>query len=234
MTIQELLGSINGGEVLDVGTGDGSFIRLLTKHLGEYERIVGIDIDPNVLKEVEKGFSDGSISFEVMSGDALIYEDESFNTVAISNSLHHLKNIKKTLEEMLRVLKPGGHFIVNELVCDGLNDKQTMHLGLHHFQAEIDSLLGIVHNKCFTKEEVTEILNSLELKDAMTAIHENEIFNKYVQIDKLEEYYRNQLDRIKDHPLYEKYREQLNQLMINIRKTGIEFQLQFIFVGKKK
>ena len=46
-----------------------------------------------------------------MNAENLQFEDESFDTVCIPHSLHHLASINKVLAEMKRVLKKYGNFI---------------------------------------------------------------------------------------------------------------------------
>ena len=43
-TIVDSLKEISGGRVLDVATGDGDFISLLKKTLGDYDSFIGIDV----------------------------------------------------------------------------------------------------------------------------------------------------------------------------------------------
>ena len=56
------------------------------------------------------------------------YPDETFEVVAISNTLHHIEHYDKVLAEMLRVLKPGGFFILNEMYRDGQDAAQQVHV----------------------------------------------------------------------------------------------------------
>jgi ubiquinone/menaquinone biosynthesis C-methylase UbiE len=84
----------------------------------------------------------------------------------MSHSLHHLANIGKVLAEMKRVLKNGGNFILQEAYCDGdQTEAQKADELEHEWLARIDSLLGITHNKTLTKQRITNIVNSLELRE---------------------------------------------------------------------
>jgi ubiquinone/menaquinone biosynthesis C-methylase UbiE len=168
-----------------------------------------------------------------MSGERLLYPDSSFDTVSISNSLHHLPDIKKTLNEMLRVLKPGGLFIINELFCDGQNEKQLSHVLLHHLQAEVDTLLGIPHDKTFEKQKILDIAGNMGLVGLRSFVHENEMFNKYVQADKFTERYRGFVERLKGHPQYDRYAAELDALVGRLKSTGVEFASQLMILGNK-
>jgi ubiquinone/menaquinone biosynthesis C-methylase UbiE len=101
-----------------------------------------------------------------MNAENLKFEDESFDTVCISHSLHHLANISKVLAEMKRVLKNGGNFILQEVYCDGdQTEAQKADELEHEWEAQIDSLLGITHNKTLTKQRIMDIASSLNLRE---------------------------------------------------------------------
>ena len=81
-----------------------------------------------------------------MDAGYLEFEDDSFDTVCMSFSLHHLYDTGRVLAEMKRVLKPDEYFLVQEEFSDGeQNEAQRTHILEHHWGAEIDSLLGTVH-----------------------------------------------------------------------------------------
>ncbi|MGY5875884.1 MAG: class I SAM-dependent methyltransferase, partial [Candidatus Thorarchaeota archaeon] len=118
LDIQNRLQSMSGGRILDVGTQHGSFISTLMKSMRDYEEFVGIDILEENLEKARESFSDGPVKFELMNAEELSFDDESFDTVSISFSLHHLENVRAVLGEMVRVLKPEGHLIIQEMFSD--------------------------------------------------------------------------------------------------------------------
>jgi ubiquinone/menaquinone biosynthesis C-methylase UbiE len=231
--LREKLSSISGGRILDVATGDGAFIHLLTHNLKDFTEIIGIDCDAAALESAKKCFQDDRIAFGLTPESRIPYEDGSFDTVCLSNSLHHLTDIGKSLGEMLRVLKPGGLMILNELFCDGQNEKQLTHVGLHHLQAEVDTLLGIPHNKTFEKQEILDIAGKLGLVNRCAFVHENEMFNTYVQIDRFAERYRGIVSTLKGYPQYEHYAAELEKLIDRLYSVGVEFASQVMILGYK-
>ncbi|MHA1905419.1 MAG: class I SAM-dependent methyltransferase, partial [Candidatus Thorarchaeota archaeon] len=108
LDIRNRLESISGGKVLDIGTQHGDFIRAMMKSMKNYEAFVGIDISEKDLeeKDLEKAresFPDDPVEFELMNAEALSFDDDSFDTVCLSYSLHHLENVEVVLREMMRV-----------------------------------------------------------------------------------------------------------------------------------
>lgn len=169
--IAKRLGSISGGRVLDVATGQGGFIDTLMNTLKDYESFIGIDncTSHNSVEEMRDGrvhFRGWPVEFLEMNGEDLGFGDGSFDTVCTSYALHHLDNVDAVLTEMRRVLKPGGHFIIQELYCDGhKTEAQGVDELEHEWCARIDSLLGITHNKAFTRLRIMDFANGLGLKD---------------------------------------------------------------------
>jgi SAM-dependent methyltransferase len=167
--IAKRLGSVSGGKVLDVGTGGGEFIDILMKTMKDYDSFVGIDycLSAKSKKEMEsakKRFEGKPVRLLEMNAENVKFEDGSFDTVCISYSLHHLANIDKVLAEMKRVLKKGGNFILQEPYSDGeQTEAQKADEREHDWEARIDSLLGITHNKTLTRQRITDIAKSLKL-----------------------------------------------------------------------
>jgi len=171
--IAKRLESVSGGKVLDVGTAGGDFIDILMRTLKDYDSFVGIDycLSARSRKEFEsarKRFEGRPVRLIEMNAENLKekFEDGSFGTVCISYSLHHLANVDKVLAEMKRVLEKGGNFILQEPYCDGdQTEAQKADEREHEWEARIDSLLGITHNKTLTRQRIIDIANNLKLNE---------------------------------------------------------------------
>lgn len=164
------LGSISAGRVLDVATATGGFIDTLMKTLKAYDSFVGIDYcasdkSKQGMESAKKRFEGKPVQFLQMNAENLQFEDGYFHTVSMSHSLHHLAKIDTVLVEMKRVLKSGGNFLLQECYCDGDQTKaQKADEREHEWEAQIDSLFGITHNKTLTRQKIIDIMNSLKLK----------------------------------------------------------------------
>lgn len=167
--IRKKLEGISGGRILDVATGSGDFINTLMKMLNNYDCFVGIDISRKDLESAEKRFEGKPVKFLEMDAEYLKFEDNSFDTVCTGYSLHHFADIDRVLAEMKRVLRPDGHFLVQEEFSAGeQSEAQKTDILRHHWDSEIDSLLGIVHHKTFPKQKIQDIMNSLQLTKLQT------------------------------------------------------------------
>jgi ubiquinone/menaquinone biosynthesis C-methylase UbiE len=167
--IRKKLKGISGGRILDVATGSGDFINTLMKMLKNYDCFVGIDISRKDLESAKKRFEKKPVEFLEMDAEYLKFEDNSFDTVCTGYSLHHLGNIDIVLAEMKRVLTPDGYFIVQEEFSDGKqNEAKKTDILRHHWDSEVDSLLGTIHRKTYPKQKIKDIMNSLRLSKLET------------------------------------------------------------------
>lgn len=158
--LAKLLNEKSQRRILDVGTGTGNFVNLMISCYKDYSEIVGIDTVKGALDLARNQVKGDRITFVCMDGYHMDYEDNSFDIISLSNSLHHFEHINKLFQEMDRVLKPGGKIIVAEMFSNNLTRKQLSHLKIHHFAAKIDRLRGVVHNDTYSNMEIVNLLNN--------------------------------------------------------------------------
>jgi SAM-dependent methyltransferase len=169
MVFDRLLSSIDGGDLLDLGCGMGQFTGILVKSLKSFRSVTGVDVDAEILEEAGKAYPDPAFRFLQVSGGILPFDAESFDMVAISKALHHVRDPELTLREMKRVLRKGGYFLINEMHCDRLSEAQESHMLYHHIRSDLDKLLGIPHQHTFKHSELIRLTGDLELEDRVIA-----------------------------------------------------------------
>jgi SAM-dependent methyltransferase len=126
--------------------------------------IVGSDLSDRGREAFESTFGDRpGVRFEIMDGRSMSYPSASFDTVAISDSLHHFEDPSIVLLDMLRVLRPGGRLIVAEMYRDGQAPTQLTHVELHHWTAEINRASGAYHRNTYARAELTRMMDALRL-----------------------------------------------------------------------
>jgi ubiquinone/menaquinone biosynthesis C-methylase UbiE len=107
----------NGNSVLDVGTGTG-WVAIRCALEMEEGQIIGIDITAEMLIQAvlnaEKVGVKERVQFALASAMSLPYPDNQFDVVLSSLALHHTK-VGQSLEEMVRVLKPGGRIAIADM-----------------------------------------------------------------------------------------------------------------------
>jgi ubiquinone/menaquinone biosynthesis C-methylase UbiE len=175
-----------GPKILDVGTGNGNFIRTIQSVYNGYEEIIGIDNIKGAIDSAKEKFEDERISFMEMDAYQMTFEDDVFDVVCLSNSLHHLDDIERLFQELERVLKPGGTILINEMISDSLDARQKAHKMLHHFSAEIDRLFDEPHNETFKAVEILKLLekvSTLDIKDVWNLAYVRPTGNSQEEID---------------------------------------------------
>jgi ubiquinone/menaquinone biosynthesis C-methylase UbiE len=163
-TAEAALSKLSGGSVLDVATGGGGFITFLMENLKDYTDITGIDNNERPLEAARKSHTLENIYFQCMDAARMDFPDSHFDTVCISNSLHHMADLPGVLQEMKRVCRPGGHLIISEMFRDGQSETQLTHVYLHHWWAAVDAADGITHHETFTRQQIMELSVKLGLK----------------------------------------------------------------------
>jgi demethylmenaquinone methyltransferase/2-methoxy-6-polyprenyl-1,4-benzoquinol methylase len=98
--------------ILDVASGTGDIALALARELPK-ARIVATDFSCNMLTVAESRFEEaGASSVEISCQDAmhLSFPNESFDAVTISFGLRNMPDYRLVVEQMVRVLRPGGLF----------------------------------------------------------------------------------------------------------------------------
>lgn len=112
--IVRLLEISDNDRILEVGTGTGIHAEyVLNQTSVEY---FGVDISPQMLSESQRKLSSYENRVKLIGTDALAlpFKDSVFDGVFCSGSLHHMPSPLETLNEMLRVLKPGKNIVIME------------------------------------------------------------------------------------------------------------------------
>lgn len=142
VSLEAILGKLAGGTVLDVATGAGNFAATMEHSFKSCTMITAIDSTMSSLKHISRRMESEVIIPVAMNGNLLAFKKDTFSTVAISNSLHHLNTPEDILQEMLRTLCPGGNFIIMEMFRDGDQTKSQL-VGRSRFQKRNCTQSGI-------------------------------------------------------------------------------------------
>ncbi len=114
---------ITSGQALEVGPGPGYLgLEWLKRTSGT--RLKGLDISEDMLVIARKNAAEYGVPgrFKYIAGDArqMPFEDGHFDAVFTNGSLHEWAHPEGVLNEIARVLKPGGKYIISDLRRDCL------------------------------------------------------------------------------------------------------------------
>jgi ubiquinone/menaquinone biosynthesis C-methylase UbiE len=151
-----LLGLGPGDVVLDVACGPGNFSREFAKAVGDEGLVVGIDASRTMLS---RGVADlrsaGLPNLALVRGDAtrLPFRDASFDGVCCFAALHLFADPFAGLDEMRRVLGPGGRIALmtsvrRKVTLPPLKPVLERASGMHMFES--DEIVGALQDRGFT------------------------------------------------------------------------------------
>jgi ubiquinone/menaquinone biosynthesis C-methylase UbiE len=164
LPIYNVLHPIDAGRVLDVASGVGQFTRLLVDCLGGFNEIVGIDTSEKAIGKANESFSEPTVRFEQADAASMPFPAHRFNTVTLSNSLHHMEDLEAVLAEIRRILVPGGRLILFEMHSDAPNPASQNAIDLHLWAAAVDRAIGRFHDPVLTREQLASQIESLHLQ----------------------------------------------------------------------
>jgi demethylmenaquinone methyltransferase/2-methoxy-6-polyprenyl-1,4-benzoquinol methylase len=112
-----LSGIKRGDRVLDVCTGTGKLISMISHKVEEHGSVTAIDFCPDVLEIAQKrvNLHPVHISFVLANAKSLPFPDSSFDSVTVAFGMRNIPETIPALREIRRVLKPGGGFCCLEL-----------------------------------------------------------------------------------------------------------------------
>ncbi len=102
--------------ILDIATGTGDFaIQALSLNP---DKIIGVDISSGMLevgkKKIEKQGLQHKIELRLGDSEKLDFPDGHFDAITVAFGVRNFEDLKKGLENMYRVLKPGGKVVILE------------------------------------------------------------------------------------------------------------------------
>ncbi len=114
--VVKLIAEKNPETILDIATGTGDLAIMLSG--STTAKITGADISNGMLEVGRKKITAANLSdrIELVYGDSenLPFADATFDAVTVSFGIRNFENLEKGLSEILRVLRPGGRFVILE------------------------------------------------------------------------------------------------------------------------
>lgn len=136
----------NPDTILDIATGTGD----LAINLAETNasKIVGLDISSGMLEigkeKVKKKGLDNRIEMILGDSEKMPFEDNTFDAITVSFGVRNFETLENGLKEILRVLKPGGTFVILET---SIPTKPPYKQGYNFYSKNILPLIGKIFSK---------------------------------------------------------------------------------------
>jgi len=147
--VLKLVADTNPEKILDIATGTGD-LAILMAQTGA-KKIIGLDISAGMLEIGVKKIEEKNLSqtIEMVLGDSenMPFEDHFFDAITVAFGVRNFEHLEKGLAEILRVLKPGGIFVILET---SVPEKTPYKQGYSFYSKNILPLIG----KLFSKDNV--------------------------------------------------------------------------------
>ena len=176
-----------GDTVIDLGSGAGNDAFIARHEVGEAGKVIGIDFTPAMIDRARRNAEvRGFNNVEFRQGDI---EDMPVTSnkadVIVSNCVLNLvPNKHKVFSEIFRVLKPGGHFSISDIVLEGqLPEKwkqvAELYAGCVSGAIEKSEYLDIIQEAGFA---------SITLQKEKNIILPDEVLNTYLNAEEIMQY----------------------------------------------
>lgn len=174
-----------GKKVLEIGCGSGI-------DACEYARnganVVAVDIAPGAVEETVELAREAGVRltvFRIDEGKDLPYKDNCFDLVYSYGVLHHIPRVDRMLQNIYRVLRPGGHVMAMlynkdsilfaySIVFLHLDEWDGTDVGLQVLASKYSERnIGCPYTHCYTKEEASNVFKMAGFKDVDIAVRYN-------------------------------------------------------------
>jgi arsenite methyltransferase len=190
----EFAGIKKGDTVVDLGSGAGNDVFVSRAIVGDEGKVIGLDFTQEMIdKANENKAKTGYKNVEFYLGEieSMPFEDNIADVVVSNCVLNLVPDKKKAFSEINRILKPGAHFCVSDIVIKGelnpeLKKSATMYAGCVAGALQQDEYLNVIKQAGFQNIEIKRTKN-VDLPD--------EILKEYLDEEGIN-LYRNKVEGI--------------------------------------
>lgn len=153
-----------GDTVVDLGSGAGNDCFVARKLTGPQGRVVGVDMTDEMVEKAEKNVSKlgfENVEFVLSDIEDMPLKNDTADVVVSNCVLNLVPDKQKAFAETLRVLKPGGHFSISDVVITGdlpepLKEDAQMYAGCVAGAINKKEYLSIIEKAGFAEVMVQE------------------------------------------------------------------------------
>jgi arsenite methyltransferase len=186
----EYAGIKKGDTVVDLGSGAGNDVFVARSIVGDEGKVIGIDftlemIGKAMANKLKVGYE--NVDFKLGEIEAIPLEYNSADVVISNCVLNLVPDKQKAFSEIHRILKPGAHFCVSDIVLkgelpSGLKKSAEMYAGCVAGALQQDEYLGIIKRTGFVNVEIKKT-KVIELPD--------DVLKEYLSNSEIENFKKN-------------------------------------------
>lgn len=188
----EYAGIKKGDTVVDLGSGAGNDVFVARSIVGDDGKVIGIDftqemISKAIVNKSKVGFT--NVEFKLGEIENIPLENNLADVVISNCVLNLVPDKRKAFSEIFRILKPGAHFCVSDIVLKGelpagLKKSAEMYAGCVAGALQQDKYLGIIKETGFT---------NIEIKKTKVIELPHEVLQNYLNENEIEKFKSNNI-----------------------------------------
>lgn len=176
-----------GDTVLDLGSGAGNDCFVARAVVGENGKVIGVDMTEKMIelaRENADKLAFNNVEFRLGEIEKLPLAANRVDVVISNCVLNLVPDKEKAFAEIFRVLKPGGHFSISDVVLLGelpekIKSASEMYAGCVAGALQKSHYLSIIHQSGFTHVTVQK---------EKTIVIPNDILGNYLTQEEIDEY----------------------------------------------
>ncbi|MDQ7947677.1 MAG: arsenite methyltransferase [Pedobacter sp.] len=176
-----------GDVVIDLGSGAGNDCFIARNETGETGKVIGIDFTPAMIEKARINAEKlGYHNIEFRQGDIekMPVTSDSADVIVSNCVLNLVPNKDAVIKEIFRVLRPGGHFSIADVVLigelpDALRKDAEMYAGCVAGAIQKEAYLKLIENNGF---------QSLTVQKEKAIIIPDDILSKYLLPEEIESF----------------------------------------------
>ena len=176
-----------GNTVIDLGSGAGNDCFIARAEVGENGKVIGIDFSPQMIAKARANAQKrGYTNVEFLEGDIeeMPLEDNTADVVVSNCVLNLLPQKNLIFKEIYRVLKPGGHFCISDVVLNGVfpkefTDNAAMYAGC---------IASAIQKEDYLKEIEIADFKNICIARTKTVLIPDEVLNEHLDENTIQKY----------------------------------------------
>ena len=144
-------------DLLDAGCGTAPMLSLLSSRFPE-AHFTGIDLTPKMI-EVAKRKQLPNTIFVCGDCENLPFDDNSFDVIICSQSIHHYPHPQDFFQSVKRCLRPGGRLILRDMTMKN----PIVHWFVNKIELPFLNLLGYGDVHCYNQAEIKQLCQEADL-----------------------------------------------------------------------
>lgn len=174
----EHAGIAEGDVVVDLGSGAGIDAFIARNIVGETGQVIGIDMTPEMIARARVNAGKigyANVEFRLGEIEALPVETGSVDVVVSNCVLNLVPDKARAFAEIFRVLRPGAHFCVSDIVATGelpepIRKAAALYVGCVAGALQRDAYVDLIDKAGFVNVDVAET-KPVDLPDEVLAAH---------------------------------------------------------------